>query len=121
MKVKDYNEILKDNFAKVAEYIKQKYPHAIERSYESDIKCDSPHHVYYTSYIVLSKGDIHCHFGSHGWSDNDVIYSANQREWVSRVKSKDTRLEVFLLEWEAHKSYIDNTLSGYERMFDFKI
>lgn len=118
---KDYVKILKDNFDKIAEYIKQKYPNAIKLSNDRDIKCGSPHHVYYTSYIVLSKGDIQYHFGSHGRSQDDVIYSANQRGWVSRTKQKDTRLEYLLLNWDAQKMHIDGTLRQYEKIFDFEV
>lgn len=118
---KEYAEILKENFDKIAEYIKQKYPNAIKLSHDRDIKCDSPHHVYYTSYIVLSKGDVQYHFGSHGCPQHDVIYSADKREWVSRIKQKDTRLEVFILEWTSQKMYIDETLGQYEKVFDFKV
>lgn len=118
---KEYAEILKENFDKVAKYIKEKYPNAIKLSHDRDIKCDSPHHVYYTSYIVLSKGDIQYHFGSHGWSENDEIYSADKREWVSGIKPKDTRLEDFILEWTFQKMYIDGTLGQYEKIFDFEV
>lgn len=118
---KEYAEILKENFDKVAKYIKEKYPNAIKLSYDRDIKCDSPHHVYYTSYIVLSKGDVQYHFGSHGRSQDDVIYSADRKEWVSRIKQKDTRLEDFILEWESQKMYIDGTLGQYEKVFDFEV
>ena len=117
----EYTEVLKENFDKIAEYIKEKYPHAIELSYDNDIKCDSPHHVYYTSYIVLSKGDVQYHFGSHGWPQHDVIYSADQRTWVSIIKQKDTRLEDLILEWNVQKMYIDRTLRQYENVFDFKV
>lgn len=118
---KGYAEILKDNFDKVAKYIKEKYPNAIKLSYDRDIECDSPHHVYYTSYIVLSKGDVQYHFGSHGWSGNDEIYSADRKEWVSIIKPKDTRLEDFILEWKSQKMYIDGTLGQYEKVFDFEV
>ena len=118
---KEYAEILKENFDKIAEYIKQKYPNAIKLSYDRDIECDSPHHVYYTSCIVLSKGDVQYHFGSHGRSQDDVIYSANQRKWISRIKQKDTRLEDFILEWTSQKMYIDGTLGQYEKVFDFEV
>lgn len=118
---KEYAEILKDNFDKIAEYIKQNYPHAIKLSHDKNIKCDAPHHVYYTSYIVLSRGDVQYHRGSHGWPENDEIYSANQRGWASRTKPKDTRLEDFILEWKSQKLYIDGTLGQYEKVFDFEV
>lgn len=118
---KEYSEILKKNFDKIAEYIIQKYPHAIKLSYDNDIKCASPHHVYYTSYIVLSKGDVQYHYGSHGQPQHDVIYSADKREWVSRIKQKDTRLEDLILEWDVQKMYVDGTLGQYETIFNFKV
>ena len=118
---KEYAEILKENFDKVAKYIKEKYPNAIKLSYDRDIKCDSPHHVYHTSYIVLSKGDVQYHFGSHGWSEGDEIYSADRKEWVSSVKPKDRRLEDFILEWKSQKMYIDGTLGQYEKVYDFEV
>ena len=46
---KEYAEILKENFDKVAKYMKEKYPNAIKLSHARDIECDSPYHVYYTS------------------------------------------------------------------------
>ena len=127
---KEYAETLKENFDKIAEYIKQNYPHAIKLSYDKNIKCDSPHHVYYTSYIVLSKGDVQYHFGSHGWSEYDEIYSADKREWVSSIdkrewvsgiKPKDKKLEKFILEWKSQKMYIDGTLGQYEKIFNFEV
>ena len=120
----EYNELLRNNFSQIAQWVIDTFPHAIERSYTKKIKCDSLHHVHYTSYIVLTNGDVEYHRGSHGWEDYDRVFSFKHQQWYDCGKPKpmdDKFLEDFQLEWSAQKTYIIGTLQPYEELHTFKI
>ena len=117
---KDYNKILKENFNKIAKWIKETFPHAIEQSFKRDIECNSKHHTYHSSYIVLSKGDVQYHRGSHGWNYNDSIYSYEQQKW-NNDGTTDLALEEFIHEWSEQKLYVSNSLQPFENMYNFKV
>jgi len=121
--ISKYEELLKSNFHKVVEYIKATYPHAIERSYTKTIKCDAPHHVYYTCYIELKDGKVLYRTGSHGWDSHDDIYDDETQTWNHSYNKEYYlhRLERFLNEWGAQKAYIHMTLAPYESQYNFEI
>ena len=124
------NEIVRANFAKVVEWIRATFPHAIEASYDRKIECNSVHHVYHTSYLVIDKGVVYHHRGSHGWSENDTIYNSEDgRLYENSCRGlrdvtehrNDIGIEEFLHEWPEQKLRIQMTLQPYENMYDFKV
>lgn len=112
-----------DAFHKINDWIKENFPNALEESKIHSIECDSLHHVYNTSYIVLKDGKVEYHRGSHGWQSNDEIYYPETEVFVNVPKSKNKYavIQEFIIEWKSQKNYITRTLTPYENIKNFEL
>lgn len=107
---KKTNQVLLNNFMKVANWIAENCPNL-------NGEFDCRHNVYHWTKLVVENGKAYLEYGSHGW-DYEIALSTTETAVFSRGSMqslpyafdelffRDDALEEFLSQWQTIKQYV---------------